>query len=105
MTTCLTSLGDGIAAGMQMLAMALAQNQPPTPQSAGPVHPYPVPQTQSLNYLGNYRNYAPQCNQQFVGISNTRNQTTLPNTGGVVRAANQALYDMEGNDNISNYTS
>jgi len=32
MTDCLTSLGNGIAQGMQMLAAALSNSQPPPPQ-------------------------------------------------------------------------
>lgn len=44
MTTCLTSIGDGIAAGMQMLAMALANLNPPVN--------YPQP-----NYPPQFGNY------------------------------------------------
>ena len=49
MTACLTSIGDGIASGMQMLAMALANPSPPVN--------YPQP-----NYppqFGNYGSFSP----------------------------------------------
>ena len=50
MTTCLTSLGEGIASGMRMLAMALA-NPPATP---GPGTHYA--QQSYTPHFGNYGN-------------------------------------------------
>lgn len=48
MTSSISSLGDGIAAGMQMLAMAMNQNQHPGPP---PQSYYPVYQNQYGNNI------------------------------------------------------
>lgn len=53
MTNCISSLGDGIAAGMQMLTAALAQNQPPTPPLFPPPQPY-YPCGQYMGYPNHY---------------------------------------------------
>ena len=64
MTTCLTSLGEGIAAGMQMLAMALSQNKPVVPpHHPGHAHPYTA---HPHVYHSQYSGYGAP-NQQFAG--------------------------------------
>ena len=93
MTTCLTSLGEGIAAGMQMLAMALSQNQPVVPpHHPGHAHPY---KAHPHVYHNQYSSYgAPN---QFAGSNSTRNQTSSV-LSSTITAANQALYDMDNNE-------
>ena len=94
MTTCLTSMGEGIAAGMQMLAMALSQNQPVVPPHH-PGHPHPYTAHPHV-YHGQYSGYTAP-NQQFAGLNSTINQTTsaMPST---VTAANQTFYDMDNSE-------
>jgi len=99
MTTCLTSLGEGIAAGMQMLAMALSQNQAPAPHHPGPA--FPVTQAQPNMYPGHYSGYV-QHNHQFTSSTSTRNQSSLPTTHGAVSAANQTLYDFGDDGSMYN---
>ena len=49
MTTCLTSLGDGIAKGMQMMAMALSAQPPNSTAHPAPRAPQVYPHINTYN--------------------------------------------------------
>ena len=92
--TCLTSLGEGIAAGMQMLAMALSQNQPVVPpHHPGHAHPYTA---HPHVYHSQYSGYGAP-NQQFAGSNSRINQTTSV-LSSTLTGATQTLYDMDNSE-------
>ena len=96
-TTCLTSIGDGIASGMELLAKALTQNQPVhPPRFANPAFYYPT--SQAHKYPGQCGGLNTQPYQQlFPNIAAPSASSTIAGTCGAVSAANDTLYNNEGN--------
>lgn len=113
MTTCLTSIGEGIASGMRMLAMALA-NPPaaPSPAMHYAQENYPPqfgshgsfsassPMAHDASYVN--RDAFPPSQFQHVGSGQVNGRSSPCGTGAIF-AVNRALYDNDSNDNSYNY--
>ena len=111
MTTCLTSLGEGIASGMRMLAMTLA-NPPANPS---PAKPYAQP-----NYPPQYNSYGrfntslpttheasfenrdafPTSHYQRIA-SGQESGHSNPCATGTILSASQTLYEGDNNDSYN----
>lgn len=111
MTTCLTSLGDGIASGMRMLAMALA-NPPANPSPAMPyAQPNYPPQYNSydrfntsfpVTHEASYENRDafPASHYQRIA-SGQESGCSSPCATGPILSASQTLYEGDSNDSYN----
>ena len=116
MTTCLTSIGEGISSGMRMVAMALANQTGANSLPAHHTQQHCLPRPQFGSY-GNFTAHSTVAHNthytanrdvfpssQFHCIENDQgNGQSSPRSTGPLFVASQVLFDTDSNDNSYNY--